>query len=138
MSTGSISGGKGYQGNLVYTPGGHPCHQVHLVLPVERTSSLWTLKTVHTSSYWSDIVHSKVGVCKVVAGWFGSSNLRVAVRVTRGSAAVPAGSFWLGHDCKGTIHSGGHQCRSSCGLWDVMGCDTEVSKVPTCLRAFNV
>ena len=33
MSTGSISGGQWYQGNLVYTPGRHLCHWVHLVLP---------------------------------------------------------------------------------------------------------
>ena len=40
------------------------------------------------SSYWSDVVHSKVGALKLVAGWFGISNLRTVAR-----AAAPAGSF---------------------------------------------
>ena len=44
------------------------------------------------SPYWSDVVHSKL-VFKLVAGWFGISNLRAAVRTARGSAVVPAGSF---------------------------------------------
>ena len=40
-----------------------------------------------------DVVHSKVGVFKVVAGRFCSSNLGAAVRAARGSATAPAGSF---------------------------------------------
>ena len=48
------------------------------------------------SSYWSDVVHSKVDVFNLVAGWLGISNLRAVVRAARGSAAVPAGSFgWV-------------------------------------------
>ena len=45
------------------------------------------------SSYWSDVVHSKMDVFKLVAGWFGISDLRAAVRTVRGSAVVPAGSL---------------------------------------------
>ena len=36
------------------------------------------------SSYWSDVVHSKVGVFKLVAGWFGISNLRKLLGVQGG------------------------------------------------------
>ena len=45
------------------------------------------------SSYLSDVVHSKVGVFTLVAGSFGISDLRAAVRAARVSAAVPTGSF---------------------------------------------
>ena len=34
-----------------------------------------------------------MGVFKLVAGWFGISDLRAAVRTARRSAAVPAGLF---------------------------------------------
>ena len=47
------------------------------------------------SPYWSDVIHSQVGVFKLVAGWFGISNLRAVVRAARGSAKVLAGSFGL-------------------------------------------
>ena len=42
------------------------------------------------STYGSDVVHSKMGVFKLVADWFGISDLRAAVRIARGSAVVPA------------------------------------------------
>ena len=93
VSTGSISGSQWYWGNLVYTPGGHLCHwgSSHIAWR-QNQLSMDSWKSLN-SSYWSDVVHSKVGVFKLVACWLGISDLRAVVRATRGSAAASAGSF---------------------------------------------
>ena len=109
----SIYDSQWYQGNSGCTPGGHLCH-----LGSSGIAWRWNQLSVDSqnslnSSYWSDVVHSKVGVFKLVAGWFGISDLRASVRTARVLAVVSAGSF-------GWAMTAMYDADKDVSLWDVI------------------
>ena len=68
----------------------------------------------------------KGGCFKLVAGLFGSSNLRATVRAARGSAAVPAGSFGWAMTAGGTRGVQHTQLAVNSDSWESVRCDTDL------------